>query len=114
MNRGAHLLATGPAGVEGRFVREIMLLDGIRLTGQCTRERERVHPCNVCDKAFKSLQMLSQHKIWQHSGNVFACKGCGKKFNPNNSINRHNKLVCGKTHHRKSFCHFSMRGKDHY
>ena len=22
-------------------------------------ERERVHPCNVCDKAFKSLQMPS-------------------------------------------------------
>ena len=30
MNRGAHLLATRPAGVEGRFVWEIMLLlDGI-------------------------------------------------------------------------------------
>ena len=60
------------------------------------------------------LQMPSQHKIWQHSGHVFACKGCGKKFNPNNSINRHKKLVWGKTHHRKSFCHFSMWGKDHH
>ena len=26
MKRGAHLLAPGPAGVKGRFVREIMLL----------------------------------------------------------------------------------------
>ena len=41
MNRGAHLLATGPAGVEGRFVREIMLLlDGISVEGQSTRERD--------------------------------------------------------------------------
>ena len=43
MNKGAHLLATGPAGVEGRFVREIMLLlDGISLGGggQSKRERE--------------------------------------------------------------------------
>ena len=40
MNRGAHLLATGPAGGEGKFVREIMLLDGIMLAGQNTRERE--------------------------------------------------------------------------
>ena len=91
MNRGAHLLATGPVGVEGRFVREIMLLlYGISVGGGKAqeRERERVHPCNVCQKAFKSLQMLSQHKIWQHSKNVFACKGCGKKFNPKNSINR--------------------------
>ena len=41
MKRGAHLLAHGPAGVEGRFVREIMfLLDGISVGGQSTRERE--------------------------------------------------------------------------
>ena len=41
MNRGAHLLANGPAGVEVRFVREIMLLlDGISVGGQSTRERE--------------------------------------------------------------------------
>ena len=41
MKRGAHLLAHGPAGVEGRFVREIMLfLDGISVGGQSTIERE--------------------------------------------------------------------------
>ena len=92
MKRGAHLLAPGPAGVEGRFVREIMLLlDRISGGGDKTQERERVHPCNVCNKAFKSLQMPSEHKIWQHSGHVYACKGCGKKFNPNNSINN---LLC--------------------
>ena len=81
--------------------------------GDQAQERERVHPCrcNVCDEGFKSLQMPSQHKIWQPSGNVFVCKGCGKNFNPNNSINRLNKLMRGKPHHRKSFCHFSMWGK---
>ena len=41
MKMGAHLLAPGPAGVEGRFVREIMLLlDVISVGGQCTKERE--------------------------------------------------------------------------
>ena len=41
MKRGLHLLAPGPVGVEGRFVREIMLLlDGISVGGQSTRERE--------------------------------------------------------------------------
>jgi hypothetical protein len=54
------------------------------------------------------LQMPSQHKVLQHSGHLFACKGCCKKLNPNNSFNRHNKLVCGKPHHMKSFWHFSM------
>ena len=79
------MLAPGPAGFKGRFVREIMLL------------------LSVCDKAFKSLQVPSQHKISQHSGHVSACKGCGKNFNPNNSINRHNKLVSDKPQHTQSF-----------
>ena len=102
MKRGAHLLAPGLAGVKGKFVREFMfLLEWISMGGQETRQRERVHSCNVCDKAFKSLP--NQQKIWHHSGHVFASKDCGKKVNPNNSINRHNKLVCGKHHHRKCF-----------
>ena len=38
--RGAYLLALGPGDVEGRFVREIMLLlDGISVGGQSTRDR---------------------------------------------------------------------------
>ena len=37
-----------------------------------------------------------------------------QEVQPNSSINRHNKLVCGKPHQRKSFCHFSMWGKDHH
>ena len=41
MKKGAHLLAPGPAGVDGRFVREIMLLlDEISVGGQSTGERE--------------------------------------------------------------------------
>ena len=41
LKRGAHLLAPGPAGVEGPFVREIMLsLEGITVEGQSTREKE--------------------------------------------------------------------------
>ena len=104
MKRGAHLLAPGPEDIKGGFVREFMLLlDGIPVGEQSTRERERVRPCNVCDKAFKYLPTPNQHKIWQHIGHVFVCKGCGKKFQINNSINRHKKFVCGKPHHMKSF-----------
>ena len=41
MKKGAHHLAPGPAGVDGRFVREIMLLlNGMSLGGQSTGERE--------------------------------------------------------------------------
>ena len=79
--------------------------------GDKAHKRERVHPCNVCDKAFKSLPTPNQHTIWQHSGHVFVCKGCSKKFKTSNSINRHKKLFGCKPHHRKSFCNFSMWGK---
>ena len=63
MKRGAHLLKPGPAGAKGRFVREIMLLlDGISVGGQIATEGE-VHPCNVCDESFSSLQIPSQLKF---------------------------------------------------
>ena len=41
MKKGAQRLAPGPAGVEGMFVREIiLLLDGILVVGQSTIERQ--------------------------------------------------------------------------
>ena len=95
---------TGTCKCQGRVCEGIMLLlYGISVGRQSTRDR--VLPCIVCDKAFKSLPTPNQQKLWQHSGNLFVCKGCGKKFKTNN---RHKKLVCGKPHHRKSFCNFSM------
>ena len=55
MKRGAHLLTPGLEDVKGGFVRQLMLLlDGISV-GDKAHKRERVDPCNVCDKAFKSL-----------------------------------------------------------
>ena len=74
------------------------------------QRRDLAQLCNVCDKAVKTLPTPKENKIWQHSGHVFVCQGCGKKFNHNNSINIQKKLVCDKPHHRKSFCHFSMWG----
>ena len=72
------------------------------------KHMKRVHLCNVCEKAFMSLHTPNQHIIWHHSGPVFVCKGCVKKFKTNNSINRPKKLYHFKPHHRKSFCNFSM------
>ena len=57
------------------------------------QERERVHPCNVCDKAFKSLAIPNQHNTWPHIGHVLVCKDCCNMFKTYNNINRHKKLV---------------------
>ena len=105
MKKSAHLLAPGPANVKGGLVRELCCCCMGSVLGDKAQERDRVLPCIVCDKAFKSLPTRNQQKLWQHSGNLFVCKSCGKKFKPNN---RYKKLVCGKPHHRKSFCNFSM------
>ena len=75
------------------------------------KHMKRVHPFNVCEKAFKSLQTPNQNIIWQHSSYVFVCRGCCKKFKTNNSINTPRKLIHFKPHYRKSFCNFSMWGK---
>ena len=69
------------------------------------KHMKRADPYNV-KKAFKSLQTPNQHIFWQHSGPVFVCNGCGKKFKTNNS----KKLCHFKPHQRKSFCNFSMWG----
>ena len=63
MKRGNPLLGPGPAGVKGQFVREFMLLlDGISV-GDKAQARERVHPCNFCDKAVKYLKTPNKYKI---------------------------------------------------
>ena len=118
MKKGAYLYlhlyiqGPGPARFDGECVREFMfLLYGISV-GAKAQERGRVRVRN--DKAFKSLPKHNQHKIWQHGGYMCDCTGCGKKFKTNSSINRHKTFVCGKPHHRKSFCFFSMWGKDHH
>ena len=101
MKRGAHLLAPGPEDVKGGFVRGFMSFAGWdQCGGQSTREIDRVHHCNVCEKSFKSLQTPKRLK---QSNNVFVCKGFGKKLLTNNPINRQKKLVCGKPCLRKRF-----------
>ena len=75
------------------------------------KHMKRFHPCNVYEKAVKSLQTPNQHIIWQQSGHVFVSKGCGKKFKTNNRFNRPKKLIHFKPNHRESFCNFSMWGK---
>ena len=94
MKRGAHLFAPGPEDVEGGLGGKFCCCWIRSVWGDKAHKRERAHPCNFCDKAFKSLQTPNQDTIWQHSLNVFVCKGCDKKFKTNNSINRHNKQAC--------------------
>ena len=44
---------------------------------------------------------------------MVVCKGLDKKFKTNNSMNRHQMLVCGKPCQRKNFCNLSKWGKSH-
>ena len=91
MKRGA----PGPEDVKSEFVREGSV------GGDKAHKRKRFQPCIESDKAFNSLRTPNQHIIWQHSGYVFVCKGCGKKFKTENNINIHEKVFGFKTLLRK-------------
>ena len=134
---GSQLLAPGPAGAEGGFAGEFMMvLDGRAMGDEdalpckfCDmmfdsrkelvkhkiekHKGERVHPCSACDKCFKSLPTLNQHKSRNHGGHVYVCEGCGKRFKTNDSLKRHRMLTCGKPRHRKDFNNLSKWGKGH-
>ena len=114
MKRGTHLLAPLPAVFEGRFVREIMsLLDGIIVGGQSTRDRGFT-PVMLVTKLSSLCNYLASTKFGSTVAMCLPARVVARSLTPNNSINRNNKLVCGKPHRRKSFCHFSMWGKDHH
>ena len=112
MKWSALLLRPGPG--PGGFVREFMLLlNGISEGGQITREREKrftsvmsvirlMIPCKPpTSKKFGSTEAM-----------CLSARDVVRSLRPY-SINSHKKLVCGKPHHRKSFCNFSMSGKGH-
>ena len=61
---GAHLLATGPAGVEGRFVREIMLLlDGISVGGTKYKRERGFSPVMSVTKLSSLCKCLASTKF---------------------------------------------------
>ena len=61
MKKGAHLLASGPASVEGGFVREfILLLDGMSV-GEKAQEGQRVHPSLLSSRQWGDILAGSVH-----------------------------------------------------
>ena len=94
MKRVAHLLIPGPEDVEGGFVRNSCCCWMGSVWGDKSHKRKRGHPCNISDKAFKSLRTPTQHTIWQHSGHAFVCKGFGKKKRAEILYSIRNLLFC--------------------
>ena len=107
------MLAPRPEDIKGGCVKEFMLLlDGI-IFGDKAHKKERVHPCNVCDKAFKSLGTPNTHIIWQHNGNVFVCKVCDKKFKTKTASTDKKRFLVSSITTRGAFAtfHYGARGR---
>ena len=64
MKRGAYLLAPGPAGVKGRFVREIrLLLDGITVGGTNHKRERGFTPVMSVTKLSSLCKCLASTKV---------------------------------------------------
>ncbi|XP_063630131.1 zinc finger protein 41-like [Cydia splendana] len=54
-------------------------------------ERERIHKCDQCDKAFANKQVLNRHKK-SHTDNTYPCPDCGVRFKCEGYVKVHQQL----------------------
>ena len=114
MKRGTHLLAPGPAGVEGRFVREIMsLLDGISVGGQNTRHRGFT-PVMSVTKLSNLCKCLASTKFGSTVAMCLTARVVTRSLTTTTVSTEAISLCLASLTTGRVFCHFSMWGKDHH
>ena len=55
------------------------------------------HPCDKCDRVFKSPGTLKDHKEGMHEEKRFECQNCGSRLYNTSMLNYHMKNDCGRT-----------------
>ncbi|XP_067321219.1 zinc finger protein 585A-like [Anolis sagrei] len=82
------------------------------VTSRKTPANEKLHPCPICGKNFKSRCHLILHQRTHTGEKPYQCSECGRRFSQQSSLNTHQKVhtgekpslctECGKSFHNKS------------
>ena len=67
----------------------------VQLETKIVDYRKELYKCNKCDKSFKEIKNLNQHKASAHEGIKFPCNKCNQTFTRRDSLNTHIKNVHG-------------------
>lgn len=59
------------------------------ITHQNTVHNEPVHPCQICDKSFKTLTLLKRHTIIHSRCKPYCCPFCNHSSNSQSNLTKH-------------------------
>jgi len=59
------------------------------ITHQNTVHNEPVHPCQVCDKSFKTLTLLKRHTVIHSRFKPYCCPFCNHSSNSQSNLTKH-------------------------
>jgi len=59
------------------------------ITHQNTVHNEPVHPCQICDKSFKTLTLLKRHTVIHSRFKPYCCPFCNHSSNSQSNLTKH-------------------------
>jgi len=59
------------------------------ITHQNTVHNESVHPCQICDKSFKTLTLLKRHIVIHSRFKPYCCPFCNHSSNSQSNLTKH-------------------------
>ncbi|XP_018784771.1 PREDICTED: transcription factor grauzone-like [Bactrocera latifrons] len=65
--------------------------DALKSHKRYVHQRERIHKCTVCDKAFKASKVLKEHMTTHTGEDLYQCPHCPRTFKVNANMHHHRK-----------------------
>lgn len=76
------------------------------ITHQNTVHNEPVHPCQICDKSFKTLTLLKRHTVIHSRCKPYCCPFCNHSSNSQSNLTKHVRKIhsqCDFSYHKWVF-----------
>ncbi|XP_054728511.1 transcription factor grauzone-like [Anastrepha obliqua] len=65
--------------------------DALKSHKRYVHQRERIHKCTVCEKAFKASKVLKEHMTTHTGEDLYQCPHCPRTFKVNANLHHHRK-----------------------